>query len=419
MPLDFNSSFDKVYSQPKFSLPYFRLRKIRPYTGIQEKEEDTRPERPYAGAINLPLSQQNTAFWNPKNSQDLLPPASNTPYTVEMDPNQMLPPITQENPPLDKKPPTPKQGINYFALSQAAFTGLDLLGQKSGNNYQNAIRRYNNERTSNDFGRGTYSTQQDFYGKFEKGGGLKGIKELYEVMSSDPEYYSDELNLFRNDYEKQIENESFARLNSSVLEYVDDQIAKIDNQFKKQVKSQEEIEGLTNPYDNWSNPYLGDDDDDDTPTYSSPLNIPNVNVGFKPKVQKIPNDFARFRVIQDAAERHGVPPEILGGVYAAETSYGRNKNVSSAGAEGPFQFMPGTARQYGINPYNFEQAADAAAKFLASNYKKTGNWEDAVAGYNAGPGNMNRWRNIKETRGYVPTVFANASNLKNNNIFSK
>ena len=44
-----------------------------------------------------------------------------------------------------------------------------------------------------------------------------------------------------------------------------------------------------------------------------------------------------YEVIQEAANKYGVPSQLLAGIYGAETSFGRNTNTSSAGAQGPFQ----------------------------------------------------------------------------------
>lgn len=107
----------------------------------------------------------------------------------------------------------------------------------------------------------------------------------------------------------------------------------------------------------------------------------------------------QIQIIERAARRHRIRPDTLWGIWGAETNFGRNKNNSSAGAQGDFQFMPATARAYGIDPHNFGQAANAAAKYIAT-YKGRGR-RGAVAAYNAGPaGNPNN----PETRAYVPKV---------------
>lgn len=113
----------------------------------------------------------------------------------------------------------------------------------------------------------------------------------------------------------------------------------------------------------------------------------------------MPSRQQQVQIITAAARRAGIKPAILWGLYGQESDFGRNHNTSSAGAQGPFQFMPGTARSYGIDPHNFRQAAFAAAKYLAK-YSSRGT-RGALAAYNAGPaGNPNN----PETRAYVPSV---------------
>lgn len=106
--------------------------------------------------------------------------------------------------------------------------------------------------------------------------------------------------------------------------------------------------------------------------------------------------------------KYGLPAGLLDSVWNAESGRGQHM-LSPAGAEGPFQFMPSTAKQYGLaNPYDFAQSADAAARYyrdLLGRYG--GSLEKAAAAYNWGPGNVDRyglggmpW----ETRGYVGKV---------------
>jgi hypothetical protein len=73
-----------------------------------------------------------------------------------------------------------------------------------------------------------------------------------------------------------------------------------------------------------------------------------------------------------AAERYGVPWQILAAINELETDFGRNLAVSSAGAVGWMQFMPPTWRAYGrdasgdgrADPYDPEDAIFAAARYL-------------------------------------------------------
>src|SRR4051794_33533808 len=94
----------------------------------------------------------------------------------------------------------------------------------------------------------------------------------------------------------------------------------------------------------------------------------------------VPNFFIdRFRIppfllpiYQAAGIEYGIPWQVLAGINEIETDYGRNLNVSSAGALGWMQFMPATWKMYGTDangdgrkdPYNPVDAIFAAARYL-------------------------------------------------------
>ena len=105
--------------------------------------------------------------------------------------------------------------------------------------------------------------------------------------------------------------------------------------------------------------------------------------------------------------RYGLPAGLLDAVWAQESGRGRNLR-SKAGAQGHFQFMPGTAKQYGLkNPDDLGESASAAARMFADLLKQTnGNLPMALAGYNAGMGNVRSGKamTFAETRNYVPSV---------------
>lgn len=75
----------------------------------------------------------------------------------------------------------------------------------------------------------------------------------------------------------------------------------------------------------------------------------------------------QIRMLQQIGQRYGISPEYLSRTRQIET--GNNPNQRSpTGAEGPFQFIKSTAAQYGVtNPYDFEQAADGAARLARDN----------------------------------------------------
>jgi len=77
-------------------------------------------------------------------------------------------------------------------------------------------------------------------------------------------------------------------------------------------------------------------------------------------------------IYQAAGIEYGVRWEVLAAINEIESDYGRNLNVSSAGALGWMQFMPSSWRQYGVDanrdgrkdPYNPVDAIFAAARYL-------------------------------------------------------
>jgi membrane-bound lytic murein transglycosylase B len=59
--------------------------------------------------------------------------------------------------------------------------------------------------------------------------------------------------------------------------------------------------------------------------------------------------------------------QVLAGIGYVESRHGRNGGTSSAGAEGPMQFMPATWRAYGHgSPWSIHDASRAAARYLCA-----------------------------------------------------
>lgn len=105
---------------------------------------------------------------------------------------------------------------------------------------------------------------------------------------------------------------------------------------------------------------------------------------------------------------YGLPRGLLDKVWWLESRRGL-KEKSPAGAEGHFQFMPDTAKQYGLSdPYNLEESADAAARMWRDLLKKyNGDLRSAAAGYNWGSGRVDRYglgAAPKETRDYMDAI---------------
>ena len=112
---------------------------------------------------------------------------------------------------------------------------------------------------------------------------------------------------------------------------------------------------------------------------------------------------------------YGLPSGLLESIWKTESGYGRNMGPSSAGAEGHFQFMPATAKEYGLkNPYDFNESSDAAArkmKSLLTHYR--GDVNKALAAYNWGEGNLDRngGRMPESVQKYVGDITGNMARL--------
>jgi hypothetical protein len=81
---------------------------------------------------------------------------------------------------------------------------------------------------------------------------------------------------------------------------------------------------------------------------------------------------------------------------------------SGAGAMGLAQLMPATASDLGVDPHNIEQNLRGGARYYKQQLRSfNGNVSMALAAYNSGPGNVQKYGGIppfRETRGYVANI---------------
>lgn len=90
-----------------------------------------------------------------------------------------------------------------------------------------------------------------------------------------------------------------------------------------------------------------------------------------------------------AESKYGLPRDLLSRVAYQESRYNPIA-ISPVGAIGLMQFMPLTAKDFGIDPRDPFQSIDAAGKYLSQLFTRFNNWPAAIAAYNWGPGNMNK-----------------------------
>lgn len=85
-------------------------------------------------------------------------------------------------------------------------------------------------------------------------------------------------------------------------------------------------------------------------------------------------------IADDAARKYNIAPGIFKSLIMSESSFDPNA-YNASGASGIAQFMPTTAASMKIDPFNPIDSLDAAAKYLSTNFKKYGNYADAISQY--------------------------------------
>lgn len=111
-------------------------------------------------------------------------------------------------------------------------------------------------------------------------------------------------------------------------------------------------------------------------------------------------------LIQDAAKRYGLDPNLVRAVVTAESDFD-SQTVSHAGAMGLMQLMPETASDMGVkNAFDPKQNIEGGTRYLAMMLDRFGGDESkALSAYNWGPSNVERGgRPPAETRTYLKRV---------------
>ncbi|WP_151980142.1 lytic transglycosylase domain-containing protein [Acinetobacter guerrae] len=154
-------------------------------------------------------------------------------------------------------------------------------------------------------------------------------------------------------------------------------------------------------------------------TYYSDSNIHayrnwgNSEAAVLPSYSKNKNAFDH--IIRQAAQQHGVSEGLIKAVMHTESGFNTNAR-SPVGAQGLMQLMPATAKRFNVsNVYDPYENIFGGAKYLSWLLKRfNGNTQLALAAYNAGEGNVDKYGGIppfRETQDYVQRVTSRLNNL--------
>ncbi|MGV8120742.1 MAG: lytic transglycosylase domain-containing protein [Candidatus Xenobiia bacterium LiM19] len=116
------------------------------------------------------------------------------------------------------------------------------------------------------------------------------------------------------------------------------------------------------------------------------------------------------KYVDEAAQKYGMDPSLINAVIKHESGFNPDAE-SPMGAQGLMQLMPETADMLGVNdPNDPRQAIMGGTKYLKQlNDRFEGDIKKTIAAYNAGPGNVERYKGIPpfaETKKYVENVFS-------------
>lgn len=117
-------------------------------------------------------------------------------------------------------------------------------------------------------------------------------------------------------------------------------------------------------------------------------------------------------VAYETEQREGIPRNLLVKLLETESNFNPNALNVSSNAQGIAQIVP--RWHPNVDPYNADEAIPYAGHYLRTLYEQFGDWRKALAGYNWGPGNLQKalnehgfdWISVapRETREYIDKI---------------
>lgn len=111
-----------------------------------------------------------------------------------------------------------------------------------------------------------------------------------------------------------------------------------------------------------------------------------------------------FPIIEPILAKYGIPEDFK---YMPLVESGLQAGISPKGAAGFWQFMPQTARDFGLrvnadidDRKNIQKSTVAAAKYIKSLYREFNSWTLAAAAYNVGEGHLKKQINSQNQDNY-------------------
>jgi len=134
----------------------------------------------------------------------------------------------------------------------------------------------------------------------------------------------------------------------------------------------------------------------------------------KPEKKYLDGKNEYVRIACEKARKYGVDERLVLAIIQQESGF-VNRRTSNKGAQGLMQLMPATAKELGVTDINDpEQNIDAGVRYIKKMLVRyNGNVKMALAAYNAGMGNVDKYNGIppfKETQNYVAAIYNNYKN---------